>query len=139
MTRQRGSRNALGSMAGFLRLARIPIGSLVILWTLASSASADCAKDLRGEVYCGGGRCLADREGSVWCSRFYQGDAVRTRDGKVLCGKGRCARNLRGQIFCSSEVGGAVLLDSEGRVRCYGRCEQAASEWCEHTAADSSN
>jgi hypothetical protein len=98
--------------------------------------SADCIKDLRGEVYCGAGGCKADRNGIVWCSRYLDGDAVRT-EGQVLCGKGRCAKDREGQVYCSSEVGGAVLKDSRGRVRCYGQCEPATAENCENTRADS--
>ncbi len=122
----------------FIRLIRGAIGSLAILWLLAPAASADCAKDLEGEVYCGGGYCSADRIGTVWCSRFYKGGAERTREGKVLCGKGQCAKNSRGEIFCSSEVGGAVTKDSRGHVRCYGECERATAMQCENTPAGSS-
>jgi hypothetical protein len=121
-----------------IQLIHSAIGSLAILWVLAPAASADCAKDVRGEVYCGGGRCIADRKGTVWCSRFYKGDAESTQDGRAVCGKGQCAKDLRGRVFCSSVVGGAVLIDSWGRVRCYRRCERATTEQCEHTPADSS-
>ena len=114
------------------------IGALAVLWVLASTASADCATDSRGEVYCGGGACRADREGTVWCSRYYKGGAERTRDGTVVCGKGQCAKDSRGRIFCSSEVAGAVLIDSAGRVRCYGGCERATPQHCEHTRAGGS-
>lgn len=113
-------------------------GLLAILWLLAPAAVADFAKDINGEIYCGGGRCIRDYNGTVWCSRFYTGDALMTRDGSVLCGKGKCAKDLHGQIFCSSQVGGAVLKDSRGRVRCYGRCERATAAHCENTRADSS-
>jgi hypothetical protein len=104
---------------------------LAALCLLAPASSADCSKDSSGEIYCGGGRCLTDRQGTVWCSRFYDGDAQPTRDGSVLCGKGDCAKDSRGEIFCSSEKGGAVARDSEGRVRCYGRCERATAENCD--------
>lgn len=96
----------------------------------AITSSADCLRDLHGEVYCGAGQCLADREGTIWCSRYYDGGAERTSDGHVLCGKGRCAKRSDGRVFCSSEVGGAVLIDSSGRVRCYGQCEPATAEMC---------
>ena len=122
--------------AGFSRpLSRI--GLLVMSLLVAAFASADCIRDLRGEVYCGAGRCLVDRNGSVWCSRHYDGDAEITLDGQVLCGKGQCAKGSDGQLFCSSEVGGAVLIDSRGRVRCYGQCEPATADNCENTRADS--
>jgi hypothetical protein len=113
------------------------IGLLVITSLLAAITSADCAKDLRGEVYCGAGRCIVDSKGTVWCSRHYDGDAEITLDGQVLCGKGQCAKDSDGQVFCSSEVGGAVLIDSRGRVRCYGRCEPATADECENIRADS--
>jgi hypothetical protein len=96
-------------------------------------------KDRRGEVFCGAGRCLVDREGTVWCSRYPDGDAERMSDGRVLCGKGGCAKGSDGRAFCSSETGGAVLIDSRGRVRCYGRCEPATERNCEHTRADSAD
>ena len=103
---------------------------------MADITYADCVKDLRGEVYCGAGRCIVDSTGTVWCSRHYDGDAKLTLDGHVLCGVGQCAKNSAGQVFCSSELGGAVLIDSRGRVRCYGRCEPATADNCENTRAD---
>ncbi len=112
-------------------------GLLAILCLLAPAASADCARDFYGEVYCGGGRCLQDRNGTIWCSRAYEGGAEKTREGSVLCGKGQCAKNSSGQIFCSSVVGGAALKDSRGRVRCYGQCEPATAAQCENTRAGS--
>ena len=111
-------------------------GLLVIMWSLAPGAFADCATDAYGDVYCGAGRCVRDRGGAVWCSRSYQGGAQLTRDGRALCGKGQCAKTTRGEIFCSSVVGGAVLKDSKGRVRCQGRCEGATAAQCENTRAD---
>jgi hypothetical protein len=122
-----------------IRLRLTGVSILATLWLLAAAASADCAKDRNGEVYCGGGQCLPDKDGTVWCSRHWVGDAMKTRDGRVLCGKGECEKDKRGEIFCSSERGGAVLKDSEGRVRCYGQCERASAEQCENTRADSSD
>ncbi len=101
--------------------------------------SADCNKDQYGEVYCGAGECMADISGVVWCSRYYEGDAERSSDGHVLCGKGQCMKRSDGLIFCSTELGGTVLLDSRGDVRCYGQCEPATAEMCEHTIAGNSN
>ena len=112
------------------------IGLLSTTLLMAAIASADCIKDLRGEVYCGAGRCIVDSKGTVWCSRHYKGDAEKTLDGRVLCGKGQCAKDIDGHVFCSSEIGGAVLVDSRGRVRCYGRCEPASADDCENTRAD---
>lgn len=112
---------------------------LAIVFLMPAISSADCAKDLSGEVYCGAGRCIVDSKGIVWCSRYYDGDAELTTDGRVLCGKGRCAKRSDGKAFCSSEVGGAVLIDSRGHVRCYGQCESATADMCEHTRAGSSD
>lgn len=109
---------------------------IVIMSLFATAASADCIKDVRGEVFCGAGHCIVDSKGTVWCSRYYEGDAEITLEGQVLCGKGQCAKNTDGQVFCSSEVGGAVLVDSRGHVRCFGRCEPATADMCESTRAD---
>ena len=113
------------------------IGLFLTTLLMATMTSADCKQDLRGEVYCGAGRCLVDRDGTVWCSRHYEGGAAITLEGQVLCGKGRCAKDKYGKVFCSSEIGGAVLVDSRGRVRCYGQCEPATVDNCESTRADS--
>lgn len=110
-------------------------GLLVMALLMATITSADCMKDLRGEVYCGAGRCIADSNGVIWCSRYHEGDAAITSDGQVLCGKGQCAKDINGQVFCSSEIGGAVLTDSHGRVRCYGHCQPATADNCENTRA----
>ena len=99
-------------------LARI--GLVVMPLSMPALTSANCVKDLRGEVYCGVGHCIVDSKGIAWCSRYFDGDAVSTMDGRVVCGKGQCAKRSDGEVFCSSEVGGAVLIDSSGRVRCYG-------------------
>jgi hypothetical protein len=121
-----------------IRLALPSAALLTVLLMTASLSSADCAKDSKGEVYCGAGSCVRDSAGVVWCSRFYEGDAQIARDGTVLCGKGQCEKDTRGELFCSTEKGGAVLKDSQGRVRCYGRCEPASVEMCESTPADTS-
>jgi photosystem II stability/assembly factor-like uncharacterized protein len=110
---------------------------LTVLAIGATCAIADCAKDLRGDVFCGGGRCVTDEAGIVWCARHDRGDALLTLNGEALCGVGQCARTPRGAIFCSSEIGGAAMLDARGNVRCYGRCEPATANQCENTPADS--
>ncbi len=122
--------------SGLAPLLYILTGLLAMLWFLTPAASADCARDSRGEVYCGSGRCIYDSRGNIWCSRFYEGGAQITREGVVVCGKGRCARSFRGEVFCSSVVGGAVLKDHKGRVRCHGRCERGSAAYCERTLAD---
>ena len=102
----------------------------------AAVVRAECIQDLRGEVYCGAGRCVVDSKGVVWCSRTLHGDAKVALDGQVLCGKGNCAAGRDGKLYCSSEVGGDVLVDSRGRVRCFGSCEPAKAEYCESKVAD---
>lgn len=97
---------------------------------------ADCVQTLHGDVYCGAGRCLIDRSGNVFCSKYYKGGAQRTIHGRVLCGKGDCAKDINGVIFCSSEIGGAVFLDAKGYVHCYGSCEAATVASCEAVPAD---
>ena len=124
--------------AGRTRLCR-GLAVLALIGALAPPASADCATDSRGEVYCGAGRCLVDSGGQVWCSRHRDGGAQRTRDGRVLCGKGSCEKTSRGQVFCSSESGGTTLRGGRGDVRCQGRCEPGSAEHCESTLADSSD
>ncbi len=121
---------------GIVPLAVIAL--LTISWGLAPVALAGCDKDASGEVYCGKGMCLSGSDGTVWCSRFKDGDAMIARDGVVLCGRGRCTKDRAGEIFCSTEEGGAVLKDRNGRVRCLGRCERATVEYCESTVAGTS-
>ena len=125
---------------------RLRIGLLAISISTLGLAYAECVKDLRGEVYCGAGRCVIgsslayeNRYGTVWCSKYYEGGAIKTLDGRVLCGKGSCAKNSAGEVFCSSEIGGAVLKDSRGNVRCYGKCERGTLDNCENTVAESSS
>ena len=119
--------------------------AIAALWLMAIStiavtepASADCLKNLHGEVYCGAGDCRSDRSGRILCSRHFMGGAVRRSDGKVVCGKGRCINNSSGEIWCSNEIGGAVLVDLNGRVRCQGRCEPGSIGHCESRRAGSS-
>jgi len=127
-----------GNVALFRSLRR-GFGVIALSFLLTPGSHASCLKDRSGEVYCGGGQCIRDRDGIIRCSRFFQGGAEVTRRGNVLCGKGQCVKNTRGRIFCSSKIGGAALRDSRGRVRCYGRCEPARTEWCENTLAGSSD
>ena len=110
-------------------------GLCLLALSAATLTSADCRKDLHGEVFCGAGRCVIDGKGRVWCSRHYQGDARLTLEGRALCGIGDCAAGNDGQIFCSSEIGGAALVDSRGRVRCQGECEPASEHNCEQRVA----
>jgi hypothetical protein len=57
------------------------IGLFVMALLMATISSADCMTNLRGEVYCGAGRCMVDSKGTIWCSRHYEGDAKKTLDG----------------------------------------------------------
>lgn len=109
---------------------------LVLFLAAADAAIAECVQTLHGDVFCGAGRCLVDRNGNVYCSKYHEGGAQKTIHGKVLCGKGDCAKDINGTIFCSSEIGGAVFLDSKGYVHCYGACEAATVEHCEAVPAD---
>lgn len=118
---------------GFVSLAVVAF--LAAFWVLAPVSLADCKKDVSGEVYCGRGDCLRGTDGTVWCSRYEDGDAMLTRDGVVLCGRGQCAKDSAGVIFCSKEPGGAVLKDRNGHVRCFGGCERATRDYCENTVA----
>ncbi len=113
-------------------------GLLIAALLISAAASADCMIDIRGQVFCGAGRCAIDKDGTVWCSRHYEGGVGKTINGRVLCGVGRCAKDSRGRWFCSSEIGGGVAVDSNGRVRCYGTCVPATADDCENTIADES-
>jgi hypothetical protein len=110
----------------------------VLLLVVPAITSAECLKDQDGEVYCGAGQCRAMSNGTIRCSRYYDGSAEYTSSGQVLCGKGQCVKLSNGSLFCSTEVGGAVLFDSNGNARCYGQCEPATVEMCETTRAGSS-
>ena len=113
-------------------------GLLVAALLISAAAAADCMIDIRGQVFCGAGRCAIANDGKVWCSRHFEGGVGKTINGRVLCGVGRCAKDSRGRWFCSSEIGGGVAVDSKGRVRCYGECVPASAEDCESTVADES-
>ncbi len=97
---------------------------------------ADCARDSRGEIYCGAGRCARTPDGRIFCSRFDDGGAQITRRGEIVCGRGECARAFDGTVHCSTATRGSVLKDSRGRVRCEGRCEPGSASLCESTVAD---
>ena len=114
-----------------------PRATLLPVRTLPTLASADCLKDMTGEVYCGAGHCQTDFNGTVWCSQYYDGYAVRNSEGQVVCGKGQCVKQSDGQVLCSTEVGGTALIDSKGNARCYGQCEPGTADMCENTIAGS--
>ena len=126
----------MSSNVNYSRLI-VVLGLSLTTLLIAASVRAECIKDLRGEVYCGAGRCVVDSKGVVWCSRTLHGDAKISLDGQVLCGKGDCVAGRDGKLYCSSEIGGDVLVDSRGLVRCFGQCEAATAEYCESKKADS--
>jgi hypothetical protein len=115
----------------------ILIGLVASVSLYSGTTWGDCIKDFAGEVYCGAGRCIVDRQGTIRCSRHLDGGAMRDRDGQVLCGRGACAKGSNGLTFCSSVVGGHVIMDSHGRVRCYGSCEPGSQNQCESSLAGS--
>lgn len=82
----------------------------------ATSASADCAPDSIGTVY---------------CSKYSGGGAEVDNIGTVYCGKGQCKRDSIGTIYCSKTLGGGAGVDSIGTVRCTGGCERGSSNMCE--------
>lgn len=112
------------------------IGALILLCLIPPGATANCASDKHGDVYCGFGLCMHDRQGVVHCSRFVDGGVAMTREGRVLCGKGTCVASPQGRVYCSSLERGAALIDNRGRVRCQGECEPASAKYCETTRAD---
>ena len=128
MNSNKGSFMPLARGSVFLMILMTP----TLIWS-------ECLKDRYGEVYCGAGQCQIDRNGTVRCSRYYDGFAERTSNGQVLCGKGQCVTRSDGAVFCSTEIGGAAIVDSRGNARCYGQCESATEEMCETTRAGSSN
>ena len=83
---------------------------LVLLWLCCQIkvTYADCAADMYGEMICGMGKCERDQYGTVFCSRFNNGGAVRDGYGNVYCGVGDCARDQYGKVYCSKVVGGGA-------------------------------
>ena len=63
---------------------------LVRFVCLANNVAADCMTDRFGEVYYGWGKCVKDKEGKVFCSKYQFGDAIINIYGKAVCGTGRC-------------------------------------------------
>ncbi|MDX1823669.1 MAG: hypothetical protein R3354_03060 [Thiohalomonadales bacterium] len=91
---------------------------------------AECAADLYGEMICGMGKCERDQYGSVFCSRFNNGGAVRDGYGNVYCGIGDCARDQYGKVYCSKVVGGGAARDRYGEIKCAGGCEPGRVDYC---------
>lgn len=96
----------------------------------ANTVLADCAADLYGEMICGMGKCERDQYGSVFCSRFNNGGALRDGYGNVYCGIGDCARDQYSKVYCSKVVGGGAARDRYGEVKCAGSCEPGRVDYC---------
>ena len=94
-------------------------------------AVAECAPNIHGEMICGMGKCERNQYGTVFCSRYNQGGAVRDGYGTVYCGIGDCARDQYGKVYCSKYVGGGAARDSYGKVKCAGECEAGRLDYCQ--------
>ena len=115
---------------------RIVLISVAVLSLgVSADAVADCLRDRSGDVVCGSGQCMRTSRGEVYCSRYKDGGAAKTRFGDVFCGKGQCTRTRRGEVICSTQVGGAVAKNIKGEVRCTGRCERGSAAMCVGTPA----
>lgn len=110
---------------------------VVVICCLSSGSGADCEADRVGRIICGRGACTKNSDGLIACSRFRDGDALRTRDGRILCGRGECEATSSGDVFCSVVEGGAAKRDSRGNVVCEGGCEPGSNAMCESTPASS--
>lgn len=109
----------------------ITIMSGMILILYLPQAAAECASNIHGEMICGMGKCERDQYGTVFCSRYNQGGAVRDGYGTVFCGIGDCARDQYGKVYCSKYVGGGAARDSYGKVKCAGECEAGRLDYCQ--------
>jgi hypothetical protein len=103
----------------------------LILGQFMSVVMAECAPNIQGEMVCGMGKCERDQYGTVFCSRYNQGGAVRDGYGTVYCGIGDCARDQYGKVYCSKYVGGGAARDSYGEVKCAGECDTGRTEYCQ--------
>lgn len=100
---------------------------------LHQTVHAACETDRFGVVYCGRGDCAKDREGNVYCSMYFYGDALMDKNGDVVCGKSQCLPSVKfDDFYCSTIEGGGTKLDRMGFVKCYGGCEKASSSMCEN-------
>jgi len=105
---------------------------LIMVISPQTAVFAACDTDRFGVVYCGRGDCAKDRQGNVFCSRYFYGDALKDKNGDVVCGKSQCLAGTRfDDFYCSTVEGGGVKLDRLGAVKCYGGCEVASSSMCE--------
>lgn len=105
---------------------------ILCLLIVPQTVFADCALDRFGDVYCGMGKCVQDKAGAIFCSKYQFGDAVVDKYGNAVCGKGQCLSSTEfNDYFCSTAEGGGAQLDSSGLVKCYKACEKASIEMCE--------
>jgi hypothetical protein len=116
------------------KLAALAVGLAAVV-CLGGPVAADCLKDRSGQVICGGGPCLRDIGGEVWCAQFRFGSIRRTINGETLCGKGQCVVTVNSEVICSAVEGGGALKQSDGTTRCQGGCEYASPALCERTSA----
>ena len=103
---------------------------LVLLGSQIQIVYADCAADLYGEMVCGIGKCQRDQYGTVFCSRFNNGGAMRDSYGSVYCGIGDCDRDQYGKVYCSKVIGKDAARDRNGQVKCANDCEPGQIENC---------
>ncbi len=87
----------------------------LVLFFSFGIASAFCAKDLTGHVY---------------CSQFVAGTIVKDNVGNLVCGKGECRKDNAGNYKCSKVPGGGAEIDAVNDVLCLGGCEPASSSMC---------
>ena len=110
---------------------------IILLMTSPQIVLAACDTDRFGVVYCGRGDCAKDKEGNVFCSKYFYGDALTDKYGDVVCGKSQCLPSVKFKDFyCSTVEGGGTKLDRLGAVKCYGGCEKATSSMCENVKAN---
>ena len=104
----------------------------ILLATSQQSVFAACETDRFGVVFCGRGDCAKDRQGNVFCSKYFYGDALMDKHGNIVCGKSQCLFGAKfDDFYCSTVEGGGAKLDRLGDVKCYGGCEKASSSMCE--------
>ena len=100
--------------------------------SLSQTVFAACETDRFGVVHCGRGDCAKDRQGNVFCSKYFYVDALKDKNGDVVCGKSQCLSGPEfDDFYCSTVEGGGAKLDRLGAVKCYGGCEKASASMCE--------
>lgn len=108
--------------------------TFLILLGMHQGVFAACQTDRLGDVYCGRGNCVLDKNGNVACSRYLFGDAVLNKQGDTVCGKGKCVLSTKfDNFYCSAIEAGGAAVDRFGAVKCYGGCELASVSMCERS------